>query len=485
MASDFTPGDLDVSFDRNVLLFTLAASTVTGLFVGLIPAMRWSRVNVLPALQGTNPGLKPLRRSAGLWWLIPGQVALGTVLLASAGVLVKTVHQLKMEIGATAPERVWFADVQRDTVAPETSAAFIGFQHAIRAHLLHMPGIEAGGIANARPLASSSRGPLRVEGLTVVPKSQPMPWGPPPPPPPRGAQLPAEELWIVSNGYVTPGYFPAMGLPVVRGREFNSADIAGAPRVAIVNETLAARAFGKGNPLGRRVSWAGTKRFDIEIVGVVRDLRSEHLRESAPDAIFFPLAQIANDTAVERTVTGAVEPINLTLVLRAAAGQHLNRDQLAHHLRAFDDSLFVDRVRTFDDEAGRTLSQERLLAGLGSAFGGIALVLLVVGLYGSLAAAVVRGRRELGIRLALGATPYAVRTMVVLRAVIVVSCGLALGLPLAFLFTKSFARLLYGVRPIEPLVVVGIVAAIITTAIAAAYIPARRAARTDPSEVLR
>jgi predicted permease len=487
MASDFTPGDLDVSFDRNVLLFTLAVSTLTGLAVGTIPALRWSQVNVQAALQGaTHSGLQPLRRSAGLWWLIPGQVALGTVLLASAGVLVKTVHQLKMGIEATAPDRVWFADLQRDTDTSETSAAFTEFQNAIRAHLLHMPGVEAAGIANARPLASSSRGPLKVEGMTVVPKSQPMPWGPPPPPPPRGAaKVPVEKLWFVSNGYVTPGYFPALGLQLVSGRDFNSADITGSPRVAIVNETLAAHAFGKGHPVGRRVSWAMGDLFDIEIVGVVRDLRSEHLRESAPDAIFFPLAQIAMGQTSERSVTGGMEPINLTLVLRAADGQQLNRDQLARQLLAFDSSLFVDRVRTFDDEAGRTLSQERLLAGLGSVFGVIALVLLVVGLYGTLAAAVARGRRELGIRLALGATPRAVRAMVVTRALVVVSCGLALGLPLAFVFSKSFAHLLYGVKPIEPQVMAGSIVVIATTAIAAAYIPARRAARTDPSEVLR
>lgn len=485
MASEFTPGDLDVSFDRNVLMFTVAVSTLTGFAVGTGPALRWSRVNVLAALQGVSSGLQPLRRSAGLWWLIPGQVALGTVLLASAGVLVKTVHQLKMGIEATAPDRVWFADLQRDTVTPETSAAFTEFQHAIRTHLLHMPGVEAAGIANGRPLASFSRGPLKVEGMTVVPKSQPMPWGPPPPPPPREANGPVEELWLVSNGYVTPDYFSALGLPLVRGRDFTSTDTVRSPRVAIVNETLAARAFGNANPIGRRVSWAMTNKFDTEIVGVVRDLRSEHLRESAPDALFFPLAQIASGASSERTVTGTMEPIDLTLVLRAAVGRQLNRDQLARHLLAFDNSLFVDRVWTFDEEAGRTLSQERLLAGLGSALGAIALVLLVVGLYGTLAAAVARGRRELGIRLALGASPRAVRTMVVGRAVIVVSCGLVLGLPLAFTFTKSFAHLLYGVRPIEPLVAVGSVAVIVATAIAAAYIPARRAARTDPSEVLR
>ena len=483
MAGEMTPGDLDVRTDRNVVLFTVAVSILVALAVALLPALRWSKVNTLVMLQGGGSGMKRLWRSAGLWWLIPSQVALGTVLLASAGVLGKTVYQLKLGIESSAPDRVWFANLLVDTIAPGPQE-FETFQARLRAHLQTMPGIEAAGIVTGRPLASVRRGPLRVEGMTAVPKTKPIPWGPPPPPPPPGAP-PLEKMWIVSNNYVSPGLFASLALPIVRGRDFTDADLSGAPRVAIVNESLAAQAFGNANPIGRRVAWAEGRSFDIEIVGVVRDFRSEHLRESAPDAIFFPLAQMPPGDGADRGVTGAVEPIDVTLVVRAATVRGVNRDRLMAHVVAFDPRLFVDRIWTFDEEAGRALSHERLLAATGSVLSGIALALLVVGVYGAFASAVARGRHEIGIRLALGASPRSVGRMVVGRSLAVALLGLAIGLPLSYAFTRTFAHVLYGVKPIEPLVVAGIVLIVLATAAVSASLPARKAARLDPLIALR
>lgn len=482
MDGPFDAGDLDVSADVRVILFTIAVSLFSALAVGVIPAVRWSKVNLLAALQGGGTGLTRLLRSASLWWLIPGQVALGTVLLASAGMLAKTVYQLKLGIEASAPDRVWFADLQTDA-ATRSPAAFADFLEQLPAHLRMLPGIESVGVVTGRPLASTRRGPLSVEGMTTVPNSRPMPWGPPPPPPPKG-NVKLEKLWIVSHNYVTPGFFSSLALPMTQGRDFTTDDGVKAPRVAIVNETLAGRAFGKANPIGRRVSWAQGP-FDIEIVGVVRDLRTEHLREAAPDAIFFPLAQIPQGTTAERTSTGGREPIDLTLVVRAGRGQTLHRDAMVQQIDAFDPRIFVDRVWTFDEEAGRALSHERLLATAGSVLGAIALALMIVGLYGTLAAAVIRGRRELGIRLALGASPISLRWMVVVRSMLVALAGLAIGLPLSYLSAKSFVHLLYGVQPVEPLIVGGIVVILLVTAALAAYLPARQAARVDPLIALR
>jgi ABC-type antimicrobial peptide transport system permease subunit len=173
------------------------------------------------------------------------------------------------------------------------------------------------------------------------------------------------------------------------------------------------------------------------------------------------------------------------MVVRAVKGQTLNRDAMVQQIYAFDPRIFVDRVWTFDEEAGRALSHERLLATAGSVLGAIALALMVVGLYGTLAAAVVRGRRELGIRLALGASPISLRRMVVARSLIVAVAGLAIGLPLSYFATKSFVHLLYGVQPVEPLIVGGIVVILLVTAAVAAFLPARRAARVDPLIALR
>jgi predicted permease len=479
----FSPGDLDVRPDGHVVLFIAALSLVIGLVVAVLPALRWSRANLLVDLQTRRVGLPSIRRTGGLWWLIPSQVALGAVLLTGAGALVKTVTALKHEVDASAPERVWFADLEGVSM-PSSPAARDAFNRTLVMHLLATPGVEAVGLATGRPLASNRRGPLRVEGMTRVPASRPVPWGPPPPPPPRGVRM-AANLWIVSNNYVSPGFFDALTLPLVRGRDFTLADSPTSPRVAIVNETLASRAFGTSNPLGRRLAWAGSEVYDIEIVGVVRDLRSEDLRQPAPDGIFFPLAQIAPREALTPALTARPAPFDVTIVLRTAEGQRLQQAAVVQRLLALDSQLFVDRVWTFEDEANRTLSQERLLAWTGSGLGGIAVTLLVVGLYGSLAAAVVRSRRELAIRLALGARPGRLQLMVVSRGLTAVTLGLLAGIPLTYAFTRSIAKLLYGVQANDPLIVIAIAAIFLAATLAGTWLPSRRAAQVDPLTALR
>jgi predicted permease len=479
----FMAGDLDVAPDRHVLVFVIALSIAIGVTVALLPAWRWSRTNLAIDLQAPRSGMPSVRRSRSLWWLIPSQVAIGTMLLASAGALVKTVSALRDEVAMMAPERVWFADLESDA-APTTVNALDVFHQQLLAQLGGMPDVEAVGLSTGRPLASVHRGPLRVQGMKRVPKSQPVPWGPPPPPPPKGA-VDIETLWIVANGYVTPGYFSALTLPVVRGRDFTAADGPGAPRVAIVNETLARRAFGKDDPIGRRVSSDPLKTDDIEIIGVVRDFRSEDLRVEPPDTVFFPLAQIPRAEAVMQSSSGKVVPMGVTIVLRAAQGRAINATDLMQRLHAFDSRVYVDDVRTFADEANLTLSHERLLAWAGSLLGAIALVLLIVGLYATLAAAVVRSRRELGIRLALGAGTRALQMMVIRRGLLAVVAGLFIGVPLAYAFTRWIAHLLYGVRSAEPAIVLVIAVVFLAATLAGTWLPARRAARVDPLTALR
>src|SRR4029079_7258969 len=225
--------------------------------------------------------------------------------------------------------------------------------------------------------------------------------------------------------------------------------------------------------------------FDIEIVSVVRDLRYEHLREAAPDGIFFPLAQIPKGETESKTATGGDEPMDLTAMVRMREGQPMTRNLFLQQTLQFDAELFVDRIRTFDEEAHGALSEERVLAELGSLLGIAALALIVVGLYGTMTAAVIRSRRELGVRLALGARPRSLRIMVVRRCVTVAIAGLVVVLPLAYAATKTFAHVLYGVEPLDPVVSSLTIAVVIGTAVAAASVPAWRASRVDPVIALR
>jgi predicted permease len=485
LAGNFSPDDLDVRVDLTVMAFITSMSLLTGVSIGAIPALRWSRVSSLATLQGdATGGLNRMLRSVG--WLIPLQVALGTVLLASGGLLLQTVHQLKLQIEQASPDRGWFAGLDFDEML-ETPRSFGDFVERMRTRMQALPDVEAVGLSTLRPLASISRGPVYVEGLDKPPASRLPPfgdWGPPPPPPPKGA-VKLEKLWIVSNSFVTPNFFRALGLPVVQGRDFTTHDIRESPRVAIVNQTFATRAFGTASAIGKRIGvTSGT--FDTEIVGVVRDLRYEHLRDAAPDAVFLPLAQIPPEEALTPTATpGRSVPRDLTLVVRAREGARQSANGLRQHVMDVDPRPLVDRVWTFDDEAGMALSQERLLAWLGSVLGSVALLLLVIGLYGTMSASVIRARRELGIRMALGASPGSLGGMVVRRSLLVVAAGFALGVPLSYAATKYFAHLLYGVNPGEPLVAATVAIILLITAALAAYLPARQAARVDPVIALR
>lgn len=484
MGGRFLPSYLDVTPDTRVVAFVAGVSIVIVVCVALLPALRWSRSSLSVDLQSRTRGMPSMRRAGSLWWLIPSQVAIGTMLLASAGALVKTVSALQNEVAMLAPERVWFADLE-STGTPATADAQRAEHQNLLTHFAAMPGVEAAGLTTGRPLASMRRGPLRVEGMTRVPNSRAVPWGPPPPPPPGGGgKRPMEKLWIVSNTYVTPGFFSALTLPIVRGRDFTAADGAAAPRVAIINETLARRGFGSADPIGRRVAWARMKGFDIEIVGVVRDYRSEDLRHEPPDSIFFPMTQLPQAEGVS-PATGRPTPIDVTLALRIAEGRIVSADEIGQRVQALNSTQYADGVRTFADEASRTLSHERLLAWLGSLLGAITLVLLMVGLYATLAAAVVRSRRELGIRLALGAHGHVVQMMVIRRGLFAVAAGLLVGVPLAYAFTRWISHLLYGVRSAEPVIVLAIAAIFLAATLLGTWLPARRAARVDPVIALR
>ena len=473
------PSDLNVGLDATVLLFTGAVSVISALVFGLTPALRWSRQSGLSVLQGTiGEGMPRLFRHGGLWWLIPWQVALGSVLLASAGFLMKTVQQLKLGIESAAPERVWFASLEFENLpaAPAHDLA-----DRLTARLVNLPDIETAAISTLRPLANSSRTALDVEGVDNPPASRPMPWGPPPPPPPRGARL--RERWIVSNSYVSPGFFRSLGLPLLQGRDFEARDDGRSPRVAIVNETFARRAFGRSSPIGRRLA-RDEARFNIEIIGVVKDLRYEHLREAAPDGVFFPLAQIPSDEISSSTATGGYTMRDLTLIARVRPGGRIGADQLREQVAAVDPRVLVERIWTLNEEAGRALGQERMLAWLGSAFGVIALLLLVVGLYGTLTTAVNRGRRDRDQTRARRESAVAARHG---RRPEPAGRGLwPRGRPAVVVRRSALVRASALRRStLDPLVAGGVALVILLTAALSAYLPARRAARVDPIVALR
>jgi predicted permease len=272
---------------------------------------------------------------------------------------------------------------------------------------------------------------------------------------------------------VTPGHFETMGIPLLRGRTFGNKDDRNAPRIAVVNQTLAHRLFGEvGAALGQRFHFDHEfSASGIEVVGVVGDTKATGLREETPAAIYLPVAQHP-EYLRSLEVRAVGDPAALAAAIRRA-------------VREANPNLPVPSVRTLRSQVERSLTQERLLAALSTAFGLAALFLVCLGLYGVISQWAAQRTREIGVRIALGATTGGVRWMVLRQAFALVLAGVALGLPAAMAASRLLKGFLFGLSPTDPAILTAAPLALFAVATAAAYLPARRASRVDPMEALR
>jgi predicted permease len=273
---------------------------------------------------------------------------------------------------------------------------------------------------------------------------------------------------------VTPGYFETLGMRLVRGRAFERTDGPGAPRVAVVNESMAKKVFAGAEALGQRISMDGT--HDVTVVGVVSDARNNDLRRPINSVLFLPVAQPHGTPAT-------ILPSSLEV--RAVGDPSLLAHQVRRAVREAHSALPFMNVRTLKAQVDRTLTKDRLLATLATGFGLAALFLVAVGLYGVIAQWAAQRTREIGVRMALGATSGSVRWMVLRQGVLLVVSGLVLGIPAALAASRLLKGLLYGVEPMDPVTVSAAALAMFGVAALAAYLPARRASRVDPMAALR
>jgi predicted permease len=280
-----------------------------------------------------------------------------------------------------------------------------------------------------------------------------------------GEDMNPDQLWI------GPGFFETMGIPLAAGRDFSARDGLGAPRVAIINSTMARYFFGNANPLGRRIG-LGHEQPGIEIVGVVGDTKISDLREKPRRAFYLPYMQDKEVGGLHVYVRTAADPGAMAAVLR-------------REVRNLDSGIPVIGLRSMRVQIDRLLLLERIVAGLSLAFGLLATLLAAVGLYGVMAYTVVRRTREIGIRVALGATRNTVLGLVLREAGQLAAIGIAIALPASYALSRLMRSLLYGLAPADPATLIA--ATLITAAVvlAASGIPARRATRIDPLTALR
>ena len=453
----FLPADTaigrDLRPDLTAMVFTLLLSVVTGLVFGLAPAVQATRAAVAPVLK-SHAGAAGGNRRGKLFnlreALIVAQLALSVVLLVGAGLFLSTLRNLRgVDTG-----------FQRDNVLLASIAPPLNNYSVARTRILagdvadrvrRLPGVRAASVSEVGLITGAwDSNSIIVEG-----------YGP----------AEAEKSGPQFNS-IGPDYFRALGIPFVAGRDFAAGDNAAAPKVAIVNETMARHYFPDGNALGKRFAFAepGAKP-DIEIVGVVKDSRYVDLREKTPRYVYLPVAQR--------------EPFSLTLHVRTAGDPLAMANMVRGLVRSLDPNLPVYDVTTLEAQVDGSLSQERLIASLTAWFGGLATVLAAVGIYGILAFAVARRTREIGIRMALGAEAADVLSLILRQTAAMVAAGLLLGAAAAAAISRLIASALYGVRPMDPLVIGGACAVLALMALVASYFPARRAALTDPLAALR
>ena len=444
---------VDVPMDGRVLGFALATSLVTGLAFGLLPAWRASGVSPAQTLsmmsRSVTRGLGGSSRLPLGRFLVAAQIAITVLLLTMAALFARTLQQVaRVDVGFT---RGSVLLARLDPVAAGyTLERLPAFYRRLIEHVTSTPGIVSASMSLRAPLSGSRRtSSLGVEGYT------------------RGRDEDNE----VQEEFVTNDYFKTLGLGLVEGRTFGPEDTATSRKVSVINETMARRFFKGRSPIGQRWSFDDDMSEGFEIVGVVRDARYNDLRGVTPNAAYHPAVQ-SNEylEGLEVRTSGPAGPL-------AATVRRL--------VSEVDPRLPILDIATLDARVDFQLTQERLLAALTVIFGAVALLLACLGLYGTMAFSIARRTAELGIRIALGATRRNVLFLVLREALVVIAIGLAAGVPLAIWAGGHLDQLLYNVSPLDAVSYASATLVLAVVAIAAALLPARRAAALEPMSALR
>ena len=434
-----------------MLGFTLAASVVTGFLFGIAPALQSSRFDINEALkEGGRGGTDGLGRKRVRSLLVVAEVALSLVLLVGAGLLMKSFVRLRNTDPGFDPSNTLTASLSLASVRYDTDEKIADFYRRLVERVRAMPGVESVGAVTPLPLSENGYS----FSFSIV--------GQPPLPPGQGQSASAR--------FVTPEYFRAQGIPLRAGRVFNDVDKAGAPGAIVVNEAFARRYLPGVEPLGQRLS-LGVNDMEGEVVGVVGDIRGVRLATPA-----VPEYYVAEATAAFSDMTLVVrtkgDPASLTPALRQAVAE-MDKDQPLYD------------VRTMDSLVARSVARQRFSMTLVGVFAVLAMLLAAVGIFSVMSFLVAQRTHEIGVRMALGAQPRDILSMVVRQGLVLTLAGVCVGLAGAFALTRLMSGLLYEVSATDPVVYGSITALLAAVAVLACYVPARRATKVDPLIALR
>jgi predicted permease len=461
LGSASVPRLAEIALDGRVLLFTLGVSLVSGVLFGMAPAFRLSRLDVHGSLKDVGRGSS----GTGAVWgrgqrlrrlLVVAELALSVMLLVGAGLLVRSFVRLQSVSPGFDAARALTLELTMTGRKYNDADAVLQTYRALWERLGSLPGVAA------------------VGGVTALPLSNMMAWGPITV---GGRAAPEGEKFINADIRVVGGrYFEAMGIPLLQGRAFGEQDTRESQRVVIVDEHMAAQLWPGQDPIGRRIRTGG---FDVTpdtpwmtVIGVAGRVKQDSL-DGDPRMAYY-------------RYHGQSPARAMNIVVRAADGEPAALGSAVRHaIRTLDPDLPIYKMRAMDERVSDALAERRFAMLLLTVFALLALVLAAVGVYGVLAYLVAQGTRELGIRLALGATPGALARLVVWQGVSVALAGVVLGLAGAFALTRFMRALLFGVAASDPVTFALIASALGVVALLASYLPARRAAAVDPLVSLR
>jgi putative ABC transport system permease protein len=444
----------EVNINSQVLWFTLLLSVATSLLFGIAPALQLSKARLVEFLKqgdrrvASGQGLRSV--------LVTGEVALSLVLLIGAGLMIKSFVRLRSVNPGFNPASAFVLTVDLPFSEPRSTQQLLDYHSQVVAKFSALPGVVAAGAVNWLPMDQ-----MLIQGDFYT----------------QADSRPAAHF-NVSKPDVSPGYFQAMGIRILRGRSFNERDNEGAAGVAIVTQSVARRAWGGENPIGKRLTLEDKPQPKdwLTVVGVADDVKQKNLAEKEPvPAVYQPLAQ----------VTRSFFLFHMAYVVRANANPTVTAGLMRSRFRELDPNHPIQLMAAMGDLVDTTTAEPRFYSRMLGSFSAIALLLASLGIYGVMAYSVAQRTREIGIRVALGAQRADIFRSVMLRSAVLVLAGVVLGLAGAFGVTRVLENLLFDVKPTDAATFAAVSALLILVALAATYVPARRATSVDPMVALR
>lgn len=456
LANSWETSQFRMPLDVTVLAFTASVTVLSGLLFGIVPAWIATRSDSAVCLKGTARNITQRRKGFGGKMIVGFQIMLSTLLVAGALLFVRTMFNLAHVNPGFRTDHLLIFEVQPpDSRYPPPKD--LQLHHQIEQRLRALPGVENVTLSEVGYISESMENtPFLPEGQTMDPDKDQSAW----------------------NNAVGSSFFQTMGIPILAGRDFNENDTASAPKVGILSESLARKAFPGQNPIGKHFlahfhPSEGTPGDLIEVVGVCGDTRYWSLKQNPVGMFYQPYLQVQNlDFGATYEVRTIMSPESMAPSLRAA-------------VQAIDADLPLVDLRTQQEQIDASMEQERIIAALTASFGVLALVLACVGVYGVMAYSVAQRTSEIGIRIALGALPREVLAIVLREATWLGLGGIALGVGAALLSARMVKSLLYGLAPNDPVVLAASATLLALAGLAATWIPARRAAAVQPMEALR